>query len=139
MTLPAYDRRINPQWPHPMDGPAERARRVALAYRARLARLSAEAAAECDELAARFGETWMLDQPEVDDDQELTTTEAAQLVGVSPGTIRNWACMPHPEQHDRPLLPRYGRRGRERTYLAGHVREADAVMRRAQHARTWSW
>ena len=136
---PGYDRRINPRWPYPQDGPAERARRVALAYRARLARLSAEAAAECDELAARYGETWMLDQPEVDDDQELTTTEAAQLVGVSPGTIRNWACAQHPEYPDRPLLPRYGRRGRERTYLARHVREADAVMRRAQHARTWSW
>ena len=66
-------------------------------------------------------------------DRAAMREKAAELVRVHPDTIRKWACAKHPDDRGRPLLPRFKRRGRERTYLAGHVLEAAAVVRRAQH------
>lgn len=121
-------------WPNPIDGPLERARRVAGMYRARLRAVDRNACDDCDATAVGFGETWMLEKPDlVDPDAELTTAEAARLVGVPVRRIREWAQATHPEDRAAPLLPRFKMRGRERTYLAQHVLAAAAAMRRYQH------
>lgn len=133
-----HDRKVNPQWPYADHDPTTRARRLAGMYRAIAARADPTATAEADARASAWGETWMLDGEDlVDDDRELTTAEAAELVNVSPKTIRNWASLDHPERPGR-LLPRFGRRGRETLYIASDVRAAVAALRRVQHARTWS-
>jgi hypothetical protein len=135
--IPAYDRKVNPDWPHPDHSPLERARWMARTYRAALRDVDTARADRCDERARRFGETWLLEHEDlIDDHTELTTAEAAELAGVSVGTLRNWACLPHPEREGETLLPRFGKRGRETLYLAGAVREAVKAARRAQHART---
>lgn len=122
-------------WPFPLDTPLDRARKVAGMYRSRLRALNTGACDEADHTATAFGETWMLDKPDIiDSDRELTTRQAAELVGVPPKRIREWACARHPDRPDTPLLPRFKMRGRERTYLARHVLEAAAVMRRSRHA-----
>jgi hypothetical protein len=127
------DRR-NP-WPNPLDTPLDRARRIAGMYRARLRALDAAACDVLDETAVSFGEGWMLEREEtIADDQEVTTAEAAHLACVHPDVIRRWACMPHPDHPDRPLLARFGWRGRERTYVAKKVREARKLAGRPQHA-----
>lgn len=123
-------------WPFPVDTPLDRARKVAGMYRSRLRALDVGACDILDQTAVSFGEDWMLEKPDVvDPDRELTTAEAAELCHVHPDTIRKWACAKHPHVRDQPLLPRFKKRGRERTYLAGKVLEAAAIVRRAQHAR----
>lgn len=123
-------------WPFPLDTALDRARKVAGMYRSRLRALDVAVCDVLDDTAVSFGEDWMIDKPDlVDPDRELTTSEAADLVQVHPDTIRKWACAPHPTERDQPLLPRFKKRGRERTYLAGKVLEAAALVRRAQHAR----
>ena len=118
-------------WPNPVDTPLDRARRIAGMYRARLRALDPAAAADCDATAVGFGETWMLERPDiVEPNRELTTAEAAELVNTTPKRIREWACADHPDQPNTPLLPRFKMRGRERTYLAQHVLAAAALMRR---------
>lgn len=122
-------------WPGGRDTPVGRARRIAGMYRARLRALDLDACAQCDEVAASFGETWMLERPDlVDDDRELTRAEAADLVDVHPDTIARWAGTRHPDDPDRMLLPRFGWRGKQRTYIAGKVREAAALAKRRQLA-----
>jgi len=124
------------KWPHPTDTAVDRARKVALMYRARLRALSTDACDQCDTTATSFGETWMLDSERIiNPDRELTTAEAADLVQVAPKTIRNWACAEHPEQPGEKLLPRFKMRGRERLYLAGKVLEAAAAVHRARLAK----
>lgn len=125
-------------WPFPLDGPTERARKVGMMYRSRLRALAPAACDEADTTAASFGEDWMLAREvTVEPTTAVTTSEAAELIGVHVDTIRQWACTEHPQKPGDKLLPRFGRRGRERTYLAKHVYEArDSVEldRRARSA-----
>jgi hypothetical protein len=132
---PELDRQPRRVWPNPVDTPLDRARKVAGMYRARLRTVDLDACNDCDATATSFGETWMLEKPDVVDPyQDWTTSEAAEQVGVSQGTIRKWACWPHPTVPDRMWLPRFGQRNGERTYLAQHVLEAAALARKG-HAR----
>ncbi|MFD6565375.1 hypothetical protein [Micromonospora profundi] len=132
---PDYDRQTNPRWPSHLDNPTHRARRIAGMYRALLNSARPDLCRQADETAASKGETWMLERETlIDPDREVTAAEAAELVNVPPNTLHKWAALNHPDEPDRPLLPRYGKRGRERTFIAGKVLEAAAVMRRAQHA-----
>lgn len=136
---PELDRQGRGVWPNTIDTALDRARKIAGMYRSRLRALDRDACNILDDTAAAFGETWMLDKPDVvDPHREVTTAEAAELVQVHPDTIRKWACMNHPDDLEKPLLPRFKKRGRERTYLAGHVLEAAGAIRRAQHARARS-
>lgn len=125
-------------WPHPNDTAVDRARKVAGMYRQHLHTLNPAVCDQLDQVAAGFGQTWMLDKLDTGpaEDHDLTTEEAAELVEVSPETIRKWACMPHRAEPGRTLLPRFGRRNRQRTYLAQHVREAAAIMRTSRRAGT---
>lgn len=122
-------------WPNPADTPLDRARRIAGMYRARLGALDPDARDDCDHTAANFGETWMLDKPDIiDPDRELTANEAAELVNAKPNTIHHWARLNHPDGSGNPLLPRFGWRGRERTFIAGKVLEAAALAAKGEHA-----
>jgi hypothetical protein len=124
------------RWPYPADDAATRARKVAMMYRAALGVNNWQLRDECDATAVGYGETWMLDRPDiVDPESEVTTAQAAELVNQTPRTIRDWACLEHPEQPGTPLLPRFKMRGRERTYLAGKVLEAAATVARTRHAK----
>ncbi len=119
------------QWPWPVDTPTDRARKIANMYRAQLRALNRSACDILDDTCRDFGETWMLDKEDlVKPDDELTTTQAAELVNATPKRIREWACLDHPDQPGQPLLPRFKMRGRERTYLAQHVLAAAATMGR---------
>lgn len=131
--IPDYDRQTNPRWPNHLDGPTARARAVARMYRAHLRAVRPDLCDQADATAGQFGESWPLERPEViDADRELTTAEAAALVNVPANTLHKWAAANHPDDPDRPLLPRFKKRGRERTFLAGQVLEAAAIMRRQQ-------
>ncbi|GAA0528646.1 hypothetical protein GCM10010172_06550 [Paractinoplanes ferrugineus] len=122
-------------WPWPVDTPLDRARRIAGLYRARLNLAAPDNCAEADQLMRDYGETWMLDKPDIiDPDTALTTAQAAELVNVPVARIRKWAGLNHPEKPGEPLLPRFKMRGRDRTYLAEHVLAAAAAMRRYRHA-----
>jgi hypothetical protein len=122
-------------WPGNLDTPVGRARRIAGMYRQHLRTLDPERCDHLDATAVSFGETWMLEREDlIDDDQELTTAESAQLVGVHPDTIRRWAATKHPDDPQRMMLARYGWRVRERTYIAGKVREAAIMARKSQLA-----
>lgn len=136
---PDYDRQTNPHWPYALDDPKVRARKLAEMYRQRLAKLNPDAAADCDQTARQFGETWMLPHDTlIEPTQELTTEQAAELINVAPKTLRNWACLDHPENPHQKLLPRFKKRGREMTYLAQDVLAARAALLRTQHAGTGS-
>jgi len=122
-------------WPWPVDTPLDRARRIAGMYRARLKLLGPDSCTEADQLMRDYGETWMLDKPDIiEPEQELTTAQAAELVNVPVARIRKWACLDHPEKPGEPLLPRFKMRGKQRTYLAVNVLAAAAAVRRQRHA-----
>lgn len=131
--IPDYDKQTNPRWPNYLDGPTERSRAVARMYRAHLRAVRPDLCDQADATAAQFGEHWMLEREQtVDPDQEMTTAEAAALVNVPANTLHKWAAMNHPDDPTRKLLPRFKKRGRERTFLAGQVMEAAVTVRRAQ-------
>lgn len=72
--------------------------------------------------AHAVGEKWLGEHPlTFECTDEVTTDEAAVLAGVTVDVIRQWALTPE-------LLPRAGWRGRQRTYLAGHVLTAAATI-----------
>lgn len=130
-----WQTRRNP-WPYNGDNATDRARKIALMYRAHLNAENPDLCSQADRTAINYGETWVTPQlATFDDTDEVTTSEAAELVNVTEHTIRDWACTPHPERPDVMLLPRFGWRGRSRTYLAGKVREAAGVVMRARNQR----
>lgn len=115
-------------WPFPNDTVLERARRVAQAYREHLNTVAPELCGTVDKTMLAFGQTWVLPMEDnYKSGDAISTSEAAELVGVSRNVIRQWACMKH-RFEDRPLLPRLRRRGREMTYLVDSVREAARIM-----------
>jgi hypothetical protein len=79
-------------WPFRGDSPVVVARRVAAAYRARLALADAQSCAELDDLVAhRWGQTWAVPRIEtVDAGDWLTPGQAADLASVKVDTIRQW-------------------------------------------------
>ncbi len=124
-------------WPWPGDTELAKARKIAIAYRTHLHTANPGVCDALDEAMRAYGQTWVVPMPVIDDDGmgDITTREAADLVGVSVDTIRQWACTPHPDVPGAMLLPRFKMRGRERTYLASHVREAKAVATSRRLAR----
>lgn len=124
-------------WPYPADTPLTIARKVAIAYRTHFHTASPALCARVDEAMRAFGQLWVVPTDVLDGDgmAEITTRDAAEMVGVSVATVRQWACTPHPLRPDELLLPRFKMRGRERTYLVKDVREAKLVADRLSLAR----
>lgn len=74
---------VNPGWPYPGDSPVVRARRVALAYRARLAELDEPACTALDELCRQWGQGWaVVHLLTFDWEDWLTPRQAAELASV---------------------------------------------------------
>lgn len=116
--------------PFPRLPPAERARRIANTL---LALLSPPERELYTARAHALGETWLgASLLTYTPDQAITTRQASELLCVSEGVIRNWACMPHPEDGNRPLLPRAGRDGKNQTYLVRNLLDASAAVRRTR-------
>lgn len=122
---PHIDRNDVGIWPIAFATPIDIRETVARAYRTGLLNADPELCAKIDAQMLKFGQHWISDM-EVRDEptEEMTTTEAAVYACVHRNTILQWACTPHPCIEGRMLLPRFGWRGRERTYLALHVAEA---------------
>jgi hypothetical protein len=110
------------KWPWPEDTATERARRIANSL---LALLPADERPAWVARAHSLGETWLGETLVVHaDDEAITGPEAAAMLSVSEDTIRQWAA--------RSLLPRFGWRGRRRTYLVADLFSAAAASRRRQ-------
>lgn len=123
---------VNPLWPRPGESEVERARAVALMYRQHLRAHSVDLCDEADRTAVQFGEYWAA--PHLvrhDPEDAITTVEAAELAGVTAVMVRHWARLPHPDDPDAPLLPRFKRRGRDMTYLVADVQSAAEAYRRS--------
>jgi hypothetical protein len=119
------------RWPYPHDTLLTIARKVAIAYRTHLHTANPKVCEAVDDAMRGFGQLWVVPTPVLDDGlSEVTTKEAAELVGVGVATIRQWACTPHPADQARMLLPRFKMRGRERTYLTQDVIDAKATADR---------
>lgn len=115
-------------WPWPGDTATERARRIANSL---IALLPPDEAAIHIATAHRLGESWLGARLlTYTPDRAITTEQAAELLSVSRDTIRQWACTPHPDDPNRPLLPRAGRRGRQQTYLVKCLLDAAYLARR---------
>src|SRR5213080_2797387 len=80
-----------PRWPWPEDSTLDRARRIALFYRAELAAHAPEACDVLDRSARQFGEAWVVPQSAtVDMEDEVTVEHAAELVGRTTAAIHKW-------------------------------------------------
>jgi hypothetical protein len=83
-------------WPWPGDSREDRAKRVALAYRHRLAELDPSAAAELDEQWAELGAGWVAPAPApLDLDAWHSAGEMAELLHIDPQYLRDWARRKH--------------------------------------------
>jgi hypothetical protein len=112
-------------WPWPHESLLERARHVARIYREHLHTMSRERCDALDKAMADVGITWMTGRDVVYEDTDAITGDlAAELVGRPESVIRQWACLPHPDDPTKMLLPRFGWDDHRRTYLVGAVREA---------------
>lgn len=119
-------------WPWPADTELTRARKAAQMYRHHLGAWSREIRDQLDAVMLEYGQSWVLDlevTTEPDGLEALTTSRAAALVHVPPHRIRAWATEPHPHRPGERLLPRFGREGRETTYLARDVVAAARIKR----------
>lgn len=130
------DAGVNDPWPWPADLPVDRARRIANSLLAELAEIRPEHARQHVAAAHRLGQTWLgstlvTHEP----DQAITTREAAEMLCVSEGVIRLWACTPHPTRPDVMLLARAGRRGRQQTYIVRNLLNAAYEASRAKGIR----
>lgn len=120
---------MSAEWPFPGDNALARARRIALAYREHLKVTDPELCVAVDDMMRKWGQEWIApDAYTYEPGDALTTAQAAVLVSVRTTTIRQWACSPHPADPSRPLLPRFGRQGRQTTYLIEHVQAAASIM-----------
>lgn len=78
-------------WPFPGDSPVVRARRIALAYRVRLAEVDPEGCERLDQQVRRWGQNWAVTQlHHFDLDDWLSVREAADLASVQTRQIAAW-------------------------------------------------
>lgn len=76
------------RWPFPADTATQRARRIALSYRAHLHSVAPELCAELDAAAAEFGETWLVPTPRFEVSDFLSAREVADYLCVTVGAVR---------------------------------------------------
>jgi hypothetical protein len=77
-------------WPFPGDSPVVRARRVALAYRARLAEVDPAGCALIDKRVNRWGQSWAAPSEHFDLDDWISARDAARLASVQVSRIGKW-------------------------------------------------
>lgn len=78
-------------WPYPGDTPLAVARRVAHAYRARLAAVDPAACASLDRVMKAWGQGWAIPTlVRFDPDEYVTAAEAASIGCVSVDAVRQW-------------------------------------------------
>lgn len=79
-------------WPFENErgNPTARARRIAHSYRTALASVDPESCRRVDEMATRFGETWVDGRLILDDDELVSASIAASIACVSRQTIRRY-------------------------------------------------
>lgn len=81
---PSGSRHVTTCWPWPGDAPIARARRVAIAYRARLYEVDPGGCGELDRQVRAAGEGWAVPRAVAyDPDEWLTPAVAADLAGIS--------------------------------------------------------
>lgn len=81
-------------WPFPGDSPVVKARRVALAYRARLAEVDPEGCAVIDKRVERWGQGWAVVRLQTFElDQWISVKDAAELASVQVRQIAAWRRM----------------------------------------------
>ena len=97
------------RWPFPGDLPVDRARLVALQYRELLWRLDPLACAAVDEAAVLAGENWVLREWAIEDEDDfVSVSRAAELVGRSTRWVYNWAADNDAAVRRRPTLVQLG-------------------------------
>jgi hypothetical protein len=97
------------RWPFPGDLPVDRARLVALQYREVLWRLDREACATIDRAAVLAGESWVLREWAIEDEDDYVSVDrAAELVGRSTRWVYLWAAENDGAVRRRPTLVRLG-------------------------------
>lgn len=78
---------MSSRWPFPGDSPTDRARQVAIQYRAALERIDPAVCQAIDMAAGWAGEGWVVGSYAVETEDDLVTVaRAAELVGMS----RRW-------------------------------------------------
>lgn len=133
------------RWPWQGDSPEARAHYIANWLLDWIVQHNRPEAMRRVQIAHGWGEDWLGTALLAYDDADIvTTSEAAQLLGMSTDTIRKLTGMPHPDPRQaargRRLLTSHGRRGHQNTYLVADLRRAaDAyqaeLTRRAQRRR----
>lgn len=79
------------QWPWPGDTDTVIARKVAVAYRTHLHAAAPAACDRVDDAMRGFGQLWVVSSlVTTEADSLVTTTEAAELAGVTVETVRQW-------------------------------------------------
>ncbi|MCP3801841.1 hypothetical protein NLX83_21480 [Allokutzneria sp. A3M-2-11 16] len=112
-------------WPWPADTALDRARRLALGYRAALAEADPQRCAQLDTHAVNFGEAWVNHTPStLAPDAMLSAVELAEALGVTPERIRKAASRGTIDRFPTSAGPRY---------RAGDVLDWLAIQRRARH------
>lgn len=91
------------RWPFPGDSPTDRARQVALQYRAALERVDPAACHAIDMAAGWAGEGWVVAGYAIETEDDLiSVARAAELVGMS----RRWVYLRVTRAADRPVRVR---------------------------------
>ncbi|WP_064075897.1 hypothetical protein [Prescottella equi] len=115
-------------WPWPADTPVDIARRLLQSYREALQRRDPEACSRIDAQAQAFGQGWVVPRLEtVDVDALVSGVEAAELAGVEPQVIWQWAYRGH--------IPRRTGVDGSTCYRVGDVLDHQARQRRRRGAR----
>ncbi|QXU53626.1 helix-turn-helix domain-containing protein [Rhodococcus sp. LW-XY12] len=116
-------------WPWPADTQLDRARRIAQSYREALLALDAAKCMNLDDRARELGQAWVV--PElvtIDENEMLSATDAAALVGVNRSTLYRWVDAGH-------LVAIYRTNKQRPLFRSGDVLNAAAVQRRRRAAR----
>lgn len=105
-------------WPFESErsNPTVRARRIAQSYRAALEKASPQLCEQVDEMALRYGETWISGQARIYNDDDLVSPRvAADLLCVSIPTVKRY--------RDTGRLTDYGEKGVASRFRVGDLRQ----------------
>lgn len=118
------------EWPWPADTSLDIARRLLQSYRSALMNIDPEACRLIDVHATSLGQGWVAPKVEtVNPDDLVVAADAADIAGVTPYVIRQWAYRQH--------IPRHRTAGHPTRYRVGDVLDHVARVRQTRsQART---